>query len=45
MMPSCAVNMFTKVQINEMKKGSILINASRGNVVEVEALATALKSG
>ena len=32
-------------QIARMKKGACLLNASRGTVVEIEALAAALKSG
>merc|ERR1719229_918005 len=34
-----------KEQIAQMKKGSYLLNASRGNVVVIPALAEALKSG
>lgn len=37
--------MFGAPQIVRMRKGSYLINASRGSVVDVEALAGALKSG
>jgi len=37
-------NMITNTEINKMKKGSYLINASRGDVVVIEALAEALKS-
>ena len=37
-------NMISTKQLNEMKKGSLLINASRGSVVDVSALADALKS-
>jgi len=38
-------NMITEKQIMMMKKGSYLLNASRGTVVDITALATALKSG
>ncbi|MGB4246803.1 MAG: phosphoglycerate dehydrogenase [Pseudohongiellaceae bacterium] len=38
-------NMIGAEQISWMKKGSILINASRGTVVDIDALAAALKSG
>jgi D-3-phosphoglycerate dehydrogenase / 2-oxoglutarate reductase len=37
-------NMIGAEQISWMKKGSILINASRGTVVDIEALAAALES-
>lgn len=37
-------NMIGAEQISWMKKGSILINASRGTVVDIDALAAALKS-
>ncbi|MCK5460467.1 phosphoglycerate dehydrogenase [Candidatus Gracilibacteria bacterium] len=37
-------NMFGYKEIRQMKKGSHLINASRGTVVDIEALADALKS-
>ncbi|WP_227369196.1 phosphoglycerate dehydrogenase [Halomonas sp. M20] len=37
--------MIGKEQIALMKQGGILINASRGSVVDIEALAEALKSG
>jgi len=37
-------NMMGAQQINKMKKGSYLINASRGSVVDISALATAIKS-
>lgn len=39
------MNLFTKQQIQLMKKGSYLINASRGKVVQIDDLAEALKSG
>ena len=38
-------NMMGKEQISWMKKGAILINASRGTVVDIDALAAALESG
>jgi len=38
-------NMIGAEQIGWMKKGSILINASRGSVVDIDALAAALTSG
>jgi len=38
-------NMITEREISLMKKGSSLLNASRGTVVDISALATALKSG
>ncbi len=38
-------NMIGSEQICWMKKGSILINASRGSVVDIDALAAALHSG
>ena len=37
-------NMISTKQLDEMKKGSLLINASRGSVVDVNSLAEALKS-
>jgi D-3-phosphoglycerate dehydrogenase len=37
-------NMFAAEQINQMKPGGILINASRGTVVDIEALADGIKS-
>jgi len=37
-------NMFTEKQFQKMKKGSYLINASRGTVVVIEDLVKALKS-
>jgi D-3-phosphoglycerate dehydrogenase / 2-oxoglutarate reductase len=37
------VNLLDASRIAQMKKGSVLINASRGNVVDLEALASALK--
>jgi D-3-phosphoglycerate dehydrogenase len=38
-------NMLGEEQIGWMKKGAILINASRGTVVDIDALAGALESG
>jgi D-3-phosphoglycerate dehydrogenase len=38
-------NMITEKQLNKMKKGSYLLNASRGTVVDITALAAALRSG
>ena len=38
-------NMIGSEQIGWMKKGAILINASRGSVVDIDALAAALHSG
>lgn len=38
-------NMIRSEQLKAMKKGSYLINASRGSVVDIAALASALKSG
>jgi D-3-phosphoglycerate dehydrogenase / 2-oxoglutarate reductase len=37
--------MFGKPELNAMKRGALLINASRGTVVDIDALADALKSG
>ncbi|HEU4615177.1 MAG TPA: phosphoglycerate dehydrogenase [Kofleriaceae bacterium] len=37
--------MIGQEQISRMKKGACLLNASRGTVVDIEALAAALKSG
>ncbi|MDR3608486.1 MAG: phosphoglycerate dehydrogenase [Oligoflexia bacterium] len=37
--------MIAAPQLALMKKGAYLINASRGNVVDIDALATALRSG
>lgn len=37
-------NMITKTQFSAMKDGAILINASRGTVVDIDALAQALES-
>lgn len=38
-------NMISDRELGHMKKGSCLVNASRGSVVNVRALASALKSG
>lgn len=38
-------NMITKKELSWMKKGSYLINASRGNVVVIDDLVNALKEG
>lgn len=38
-------NLISRNQLAQMKKGACLINASRGTVVDIEALAEALKSG
>jgi D-3-phosphoglycerate dehydrogenase len=38
-------NLITASAINAMRKGSYLINASRGTVVDIDALSEALKSG
>jgi len=39
------LNMIGEEQLDWMKPGSILINASRGSVVDIDALAAALKNG
>ncbi len=38
-------NMITAAKLAKMKKGAFLINAARGNIVDIPALADALKSG
>ena len=38
-------NMINKARLQQMKKGAILINAARGTVVDIDALAELLKSG
>jgi len=38
-------NMIGEAEVGQMKKGAFLLNASRGNVVVIPALAAALKSG
>lgn len=45
--PGCkqTENLIGEKEIGQMKAGSHLINASRGNVVDISALAEALKSG
>lgn len=39
------INMISKPQLDTMKDGAILINASRGKVVDIDALVESLKSG
>jgi D-3-phosphoglycerate dehydrogenase len=39
------MNMITEKQISKMKRGSFLINASRGTVINIEDLVSALKAG
>ncbi|OZB70543.1 MAG: D-3-phosphoglycerate dehydrogenase, partial [Lysobacterales bacterium 13-68-4] len=38
-------NMFGAAQIAKMRRGALLINASRGTVVDIDALAEALRAG
>lgn len=38
-------NMIGEEQLSQMRNGSYLINASRGSVVDIQALANAMKSG
>ncbi|HBM83826.1 MAG TPA: phosphoglycerate dehydrogenase [Halieaceae bacterium] len=38
-------NMIGATQLNQMPRGSILLNASRGTVVDIDALAASLESG
>ena len=42
---SHTIGLFNSALIGKMKKGAILINASRGTIVDTEALTGALKSG
>ncbi|HSC55441.1 MAG TPA: phosphoglycerate dehydrogenase [Phnomibacter sp.] len=42
---SSTTNLINKSVIKQMKKGSILINYARGEVVDLDALAAALKAG
>lgn len=37
--------LFDAARIAKMKKGAVLINTSRGHIVDIEALATALRAG
>jgi len=37
--------LFNAARIAQMKKGAVLINTSRGHIVDIEALAAALKAG
>ena len=37
--------MFGEKELNQMQKGSFLLNLARGTVIQIEALQTALKSG
>lgn len=39
------MNLITEKQISKMKKGSFIINASRGTVIKIDDLVSALKSG
>ncbi|QIQ20496.1 phosphoglycerate dehydrogenase [Zophobihabitans entericus] len=41
---SSTKNMISKVELSQMKQGAILINAARGKVVDIEALAEALET-
>lgn len=40
-----SVNLMSRTRIASMKRGAMLLNLSRGNVVDIEALAEALESG